>query len=200
MHEAELVRQVGACRDLFKGAEPDFAAVDRWNPVLNRGDLFRYDLEMFKKVLPERHRDRNVTGVATPTDQDPSDPACVMPSVEGVPVRAKINLDPGAEIHWFDVRRNANVAEIPGRVTRRNIHAPAQSHREMSKVAADTDFFAERFQGRTIGARLQVIETEMTVDEVTNRLHTLPSKGRLTKGLPSEIQQFTVDFTVAAWQ
>ena len=165
-----------------------------------RNDLFGNNSEVLEKVPSECHGDRNIACIATPTNQDPADAAPVMSRVKVMPLPAEINFEPRAEIHWFDVGRDANVAEIPGRVTRRNIHAPAQSHREMSKVASDPDFFVERFQGRAIGARLQVIETEMTVDEVTDRLHPRPSKGRLAKGLPSEIQQFAVDFTVAAWQ
>src|ERR1700722_7913890 len=40
----------------------------------------------------------------------------------------------------------------------------------------------------------------MAVDEVANRLNTQPSEGRSTERLPGEIEQFTVDFTIAARQ
>src|ERR1700730_4823243 len=155
---------------------------------------------MFEQILAERHGDGNVASVAAATDQDPADAACVMSRVESMRVRAKIDLHPCTEIPGLDVGRDPNIAEIPCRITRRYIHAPAQGDRQMRKIAADADFFPEGFQSGAIRARLQVIEAEMAVDKFDDGLYAWPSKGHLTKSPPGEIEQFAVDFTIAARQ
>jgi hypothetical protein len=72
-------------------------------------------------MLTEYRRDRNVTGVAPPSDQAPANAASVMPRVEGVPMSAQIGFEPGAKIHRTGYRRDANVTEIARGVARRNI-------------------------------------------------------------------------------
>src|SRR5690348_1895140 len=51
-----------------------------------------------------------------------------------------------------------------------------------------------------LGASFQVIEAEMTMDEVANRLYPCPSSGSGAEGLPCEVKQLAVDFTVTARQ
>src|SRR5580704_8904693 len=70
----------------------------------------------------------------------------------------------------------------------------------MRKITADTYLFPKCLQSGSIGASLQIIEAEMAVHEVANRLHSRPSQRRLTKGSPGKIQQFAVDFAIAARQ
>src|ERR1700738_3886747 len=117
-----------------------------------------------------------------------------------MPVPAKIGFKPGAEIHWIGISRDANITQIARGVARGDIHAAAQGNREMGKIAADANPLAKTIQRRAIGASFQVIEAEMAMDEVANSLHPCPSSGSGAEGLPGEVKQLAVDFTVTARQ
>ena len=163
-------------------------------------NLFGNNAKLFEKMLPEHHGDRNVARVASTSDQDAPNPPAVMPRIEGMPVSAKIGFEPGAEIHWIGISRDANITQIARCVARGDIHAAAQGNREMRKIAADTHPLAKTLECGAIGASFQVIEAEMAMDEVSNGLHPCPSSGSGAEGLPSEVKQFAVDFTVTARQ
>src|SRR5580704_16346035 len=145
---------------------------------------------MLEKMVAKRHGNGNITRVTASADQDSADPPPVMSRIDGMPVRTKINLEPGAEIHGLDVRWDTNIAQIPRRVTGRNIHAPAQSDCQMRKIAAHANLFAKGFQSGAIGPSLQIIKAEVAVDEVANRCYPRPSRGSVAEGLPGKIQQF----------
>src|ERR1700758_5135579 len=94
---------------------------------------------MFQRMLSENHRDRNIACVASSSDQNTADAPGVMSGIESMPVRAQVNFEPGAEIHWIGVGRNTDITEIACCVARRDIHAAAQSNRQMRKVTAHAD-------------------------------------------------------------
>src|SRR6476619_7530561 len=125
---------------------------------------------MLERMLSENHGDRYITCVASVSDQDATNPTSVMSRIESMPVCSQVNFDPGAEIHGIGVDRNPNVAEIASGIARRDIHAATQGDRKMRKVAADADALAKGIKGSAVGAGLQVVETEMAVDEIANRL------------------------------
>ena len=165
-----------------------------------RINLFGDNAKFFEKMLPEHHCDRNVARVASTSDQDAANAAAVMPRIEGMPVSTQIGFKPGAEIHWIGIGGDANITQIARRVARGDIHAAAQGNREMGKIAADANPLAKTIERRAIGASFQVIETEMAMDEIANRLYPWPSSGSGAEGLPGEVKQLAVDFTVTARQ
>ena len=69
-------------------------------------------LEPLEDVPTENHRDWHITRIPAATNNYASYPAMIMASVECVPLFAKKNLKPGAEIHRVGIWRNTNVAEI----------------------------------------------------------------------------------------
>jgi len=165
-----------------------------------RINLFGDNAKFFEKMLPEHHRDRNIASVASTSDQDAANAAPVMPRIEGMPVSAQIGFEPGAEIHWIGIGGDANITQIARGVARGDIHAAAQGNREMCKIAADANPLAKTVERRAIGASFQVIEAEMAMDEVANRLYPCPSSGSGAEGLPGEVKQLAVVFTVTARQ
>ena len=70
----------------------------------------------------------------------------------------------------------------------------------MGKIAADANPLAKTIERRAIGASFQVIEAEMAMDKVANRLHPCPSSGSGAERSPCEVKQLAVDFTVATRQ
>jgi hypothetical protein len=163
-------------------------------------NLFGDNAKIFEKMLPEHHGDRNVARVASTSDQDAPNPAAVMPRIEGMPVSAKIGFEPGAEIHWIGISRDANITQVARGVACGDIHAAAQGNRKMGKIAADANPLAKTIERGAIGASFQIIEAEMAMDEVANGLHLSPSSGNGAEGLPGEVHQLAVDFTVTARQ
>src|ERR1700680_1589325 len=69
--------------------------------------------------------DRHIRRIAPPCDQHSADTRHVVSSIEGVPVTVDIGLEPGGEIHGTIGWRHADVAEVPGAVASRNVHAAA---------------------------------------------------------------------------
>jgi len=139
---------------------------------------------MFEKMLPKNHCDRNIACVAPASDKNAANATAIMSRIESMPVIAKVNLEPGAEIHRFTVGWNPNVTEVASGVACRDIHAAAQSNRKMGKVAADANAFAKGLKSGAIGTSLQVVEAEMAVDEIANGFYTGPSPRRGAEGSP----------------
>ena len=55
-----------------------------------------------------------------------ADAGMVVTRVLRVPAPRQKDLEPGAEIHWINVDRNVDVAEIPGAIVSGNVHAAAE--------------------------------------------------------------------------
>src|SRR5579864_9740621 len=90
------------------------------------GDLVGPDLETDQRVRAEGVGDRHVGGVAALSDQHAADSRNIVARIERVPPPAQIGFEPAGEIHRAVRRRNADVAEIPGAVARRNVHTAAE--------------------------------------------------------------------------
>src|SRR5262245_10612154 len=99
----------------------------------------------------------------------------VVTGVEGVPAAAEISLEPGGKIHRRGLAGNADVAEIPLAIVRRDIHAAAQRHRKMSEVAADAAALGMGLGAGAVVARVVIAEFEMVVHVIADRLHLLPA-------------------------
>src|SRR5258708_6866914 len=114
----------------------------------------------------------------------------VVARVEGEPPSVEIDFEPGAEIHRRGIGRNADITEITGAVTRGDIHAPAQCHRQMREVAADADAFLMAFESSPVGTRVLVAEANPVMGIVANRLHALPARPRAGKQRPTQVCKF----------
>src|SRR5271165_1776829 len=117
-----------------------------------------------------RHGD--VCGVAAAPRDNAAHAGMVVTRVFRVPAPSEKDLEPGAEIHWIDVDRNADVTEIAGAVAGRDVHAAAKREGEMGEVAADADAFMHGVAGATSWARVGITEPNLRVNEIADRLHT----------------------------
>ncbi len=68
----------------------------------------------------------------------------------------------------------------------------------MGEVAADPGLLAKGVERGARGAREQVVEAQLVVHEIADRLHAAPAHGRLAELVPGELHQLAVDFAVAA--
>src|SRR6202034_741634 len=104
-----------------------------------------------------------------------------------VPAAGQKDLEPGAEIHWINVDRNADVAEIPGAIAGGNVHAAAERNGEMGEVAADAYAFLHGIARAAGRARIRVAEADFRVNEIADRLHNSRAAGQVSEPRPGEI-------------
>src|SRR2546421_6935375 len=83
-------------------------------------------LECDESARTERGRDRDIGRIAPTCHEDAADAGLVIARIERIPLAAEIDFEPCAEVHRLD-NGNADIAHIAGAVTRRNVHAPAES-------------------------------------------------------------------------
>src|SRR6202000_476409 len=114
----------------------------------------------------------------------------VVPGVEGKPSPTEEHLEPGAEVHGRRIARYSDVAQIARAIARRNIHAPAQRDRQMSKDATDADPFLMAFGCGAVAPRVLITELNTVVDIVADRLHALPCALDIAEERPGEIAEF----------
>src|ERR1700722_4779460 len=84
----------------------------------------------------ERSGDGYIGGIPAHSHQHASDAGPVMPGVRRPPAIVQVNLKPGTEVHGGVSRRDADVPEIPGDVTRGYIERAAKRHRQVLKITA----------------------------------------------------------------
>ena len=80
-----------------------------------------HDLEPGEGRRPIAGGERHIGGVATAADQYAAYALAIVARVESVPMPAEIGFEPGAEIHRRVGRRYADVAEVAGAVSGRNV-------------------------------------------------------------------------------
>src|SRR6202166_4995060 len=101
-------------------------------------DLVGPNPEADQRVRSECLGNRNVRGVTALGDQDAADPRNVVARIESVPAAAEIGLEPGGKISRRPGQGHADLAEIAGAISRRNVHAAAERDGKVRIVAADT--------------------------------------------------------------
>ena len=89
----------------------------------------------FQCVRAESSADRHVDGVASPSDQDPTDPWRVVAWIEDVPGATEKGLDPAEKSigSWTAARRYRRGSRCSSGP---DVHAPAERDGQMGKVAA----------------------------------------------------------------
>ena len=84
-----------------------------------------------------RRRKRDIGRVTAASDGNASNPWHIMARVEGKPAPIQKDFEPRIIIHRSWIRRHPDVAQKAIGVTRRNVHAAAESDGEVRKIAAD---------------------------------------------------------------
>jgi len=157
----------------------------------------RDHLETRELCRPERCRQGNIRRIAAGRHKDTPDARRVVASVRRMPVTAEIDLEPGAEVHRIGIDRHADISQIAGAISRRDVHATAQRNGKMRKIPADTSPVGKPAIRRSERIRLQVIETDVIVDEVADSPDALPSEWGRRKPSPGKIGE-PVGIAVAA--
>src|SRR5271155_5084156 len=99
----------------------------------------------------------------------------IVPRVQGEPASVQEHFVPGTEIHGSRIDGYADVAEVTGAITRRNVHAAREGDCEMGEVPADAATFLVSLRGGAIASRVMVAELDSVVSVVADRLRPLPS-------------------------
>src|SRR5207248_1878572 len=120
--------------------------------------------------------------------------------VEGIPLSAQVSLKPRAEIHRAGRYRHADVAQIAGAISSRDVQAAAEGDRQVHVIAADACPLSINPQGRSIGLRLRIIEADMLANEVADRFDSGPTGSGSTKERPGDVLQLAVHLAIAAGQ
>src|ERR1700720_3882508 len=136
--------------------------------------LFGDDLEISELGWTETGRQGNVCGIAAARNQYPTDPRLIVPRVEGIPTALQKHLEPRTEVHWVRNWRHADITEIAGAVSCWDIHAAAQSDRQMGKDAAHADAFLVPVPSRPRRACVRVAEGHEGMHVVADRLNACP--------------------------
>ena len=134
------------------------------------------DGEPGEHALTESCADRDIGGVASSGHKDPANSRLIVPRVKGVPARAEIDFKPGAEIHRRRVRRDADIAEVAGAISRRDVHAPTQGNGQMRKIPADTASFVISLPRCFGWSSVLVSENNMLMNKIYVRLHSRPTR------------------------
>src|SRR5207302_2933434 len=151
--------------------------IERLDGVNRRrcGDFFRPYRKAAERVRTEGRGDRDIRRVAAARDQRPADARDVVARVENVPLTTEIDFEPGREIHRRIRYRHADIAEIAGAIPCRDVHAAAESDREVGKIAADAGTVAIGFPGGSAGTRVLVAKGDVLVNKVADRLDPAPA-------------------------
>src|SRR5208282_4106964 len=113
----------------------------------------------------------------------------IVARVEQMPTAADPGLEPCGEIAGRKRRWRPDVAQIACAVARRDIHAAAEGDRQVRVVPADARAFAESFRGATRGAGVLIVEGNMSVNVIADRLHARMTGTSAAKQLPSRGRQ-----------
>src|SRR5580704_456790 len=90
--------------------------------------------ELLQFVGTKRRCNRNVGRISAPRNQHTPGAADVVSRVKRVPTPADIGFEPRGEIHRRVWRWHSHVAQIPRAIPGGNVHAPAESDGQMSKI------------------------------------------------------------------
>jgi hypothetical protein len=148
---------------------------------------------------PERGGYRHVHGVPTAGHQHSADPRRVVPGVEREPPAVEVRLEPTAEVHRARRCGHADVAEVAGRIPRRNAQAPAKGQGQVIKVAAYTRPLLVDVVSTLERTGELVAKLDVAVYPVADGLHPRPAKPGLAEERPGNVREF-IDVTVPAAQ
>ena len=94
-------------------------------------------------------------------------------------------------------RRHADITEVAGAVARRDIHAATKGDREVGEVAADAGAVEEAAIGRSQRVSVLIVEGDVIVHEVDDRLYPAPPGDDIPELRPGKVRE-AVGIAVAA--
>src|SRR6185295_4654728 len=94
---------------------------------------------------------------------------------------ADVGLEPGREIHRAVRWRDADVAEVPGAVPRRNIQAAAEGDRQVRVVAAHARPLIEGLPRRLRRPRVLIAENDVAMHVVADGVDAIGAGGRMAE-------------------
>ncbi len=124
----------------------------------------------------------------------------IVARIEGPPTAAQISLEPRAEIHRAGSRRDPDVSQVSGSITRRNVQAAAEGNGEVLEVAADAVAFVVNIQRGLGRPREMVAKCDVSLHPVADGLHLRPPRRQMSEQLPRQVSQHAVDFAIPAGQ
>src|SRR5262245_57414953 len=110
-----------------------------WCPL--RTLFFSPDLELGQLVRAETVQERYVRRISPARQANAPDTRNIVARVERIPFAAEIGLEPGVEVHWRRIGRDADIAQIPVHIASWNVHAATKRDCKMRKVAANAHSF-----------------------------------------------------------
>ncbi len=160
-------------------------------------DFLGDDRKLGQLVWAERGDHRNVCSISLSSDKDAANSARIVARIKRVPATSDEGFHPGIEVHGGRVRRNADIAEVPVAVSRRNVQATTKRYREMRKVAAHSNLLVHCLRCRTGRARFGIAEAQAVIHIVANGLHSRVPASDRSESPPGKIKE-EVCFAVAA--
>src|SRR6476620_7352174 len=111
--------------------------ISRFNCKPAGSDLIGPNFKTDQGIGPKRLCDRDVSSVTSLSNQYTSNPWNVVTRIECVPTPANVGFEPASEIPWGIWGRHADIAQIAGAVSGRNVHAAAECNGQMRVVATN---------------------------------------------------------------
>src|SRR3569832_2284613 len=127
--------------------------------------------------------------VAAGGNQDAAEARGIVARVESVPAPTEIDLHPSREIHRSPGFWQADVADIACAIAGRNVKRTAKGDSEMGKIAADAALLAVGLRSGARGPRIAVVEDDMVVNEVADRLDARNAERGVAKQPPGVVCQ-----------
>src|SRR5271166_4218244 len=151
------------------------------------GDFLGPYREALERVRTKGRSDRDVGRIATAGEQHPADARNVVARIKGIPLAAEIGFEPGCEIHRRVHGRHADIAQITGAISRRNVHAATEGDGQVSIIPANAGTIAEGFPSRPAGARVLVAEGDVLMNVVADGLDAAPAERRIPEERPGDL-------------
>ena len=111
-------------------------------------NFIRPDPEALQRVGSESGGNGNIAGIAASRHQNAAHSGHIVARVEHMPFAADPGVEPRRKIAHGVGWRRPQIAQVSGAVSRRNIHAAAESDGQMRVVAADAGAFVENLRRR----------------------------------------------------
>ena len=160
--------------------------------------LISPDFKRLEMVRTEGRRQRSIGRISSPSHKHPSGPRLIVACVKDMPLPSEVHFKPRAEIHRKRDWGHANVPQVSSRVARRDIEATTKSNCEVCKVPANSCGFSKGVERAAIRSGSLIVELDVLMDEITNRLHPRPTFFDRSKAFPGKVAQLAIDFAIAA--
>ncbi len=98
-----------------------------------------------------------------------------------MPLATQVDFHAAGEIHGRIHDRDADIAQVAGAVTRRNVETAAERDGQMREVPADPLPFGEGLRGGSGRPGISVIEGNVLVYEIADGLDACPARRQVSE-------------------